>query len=145
MMRAVFALALLLTGCSQMLNPEDDELPPSNLAVEFESLTPHTTQFAVEVGAGSLTVQDRTITGVCHKHENRGAYREGTTVTLWIAHTGWNAGRNTVCPDIGAPGAYRATIRGLEPGDYLLRVQYIGHISSDTHPRPALEQQITIQ
>jgi hypothetical protein len=145
MMRSVLVLALLLTGCAQPVDPGDDELPPSNLAVEFQSLAVHTTQFAVEAGAGSVTVQDRTITGTCHEHENRGAYREGSTVTLWIAHTGWKAGRNVACPDIGVGGAYRATIHGLEPGGYLLRVQYIGQIHTATYPRPALEQQITIR
>ncbi len=142
MLRVSVVCVLMLMGCVQMLSPGDDALPPSNLSVEFQS-PPVQTPFSVETGAGFIVVQDRTITGVCHKRENHGAYLEGSTVTFWIAHTGWNGGDS--CPAIGKQGAYRATIRDLKPGNYLFRVQYIGEISTDTYPRPNLEQQVTVQ
>jgi len=102
---------------------------------------PLETQFAVEVQTGAIVVQDRTITGICHKREDRGAHLEGSVVTLWFAHTGAGAG---VCQAIGMPGAYQATIRGLSSGPHLLRVMYIGDIYSDSYPRPQLEQQVTV-
>jgi hypothetical protein len=109
----------------------------------FQSADPQTTSFAVEAGAGSITVQDRTVTGICHKQENHGAYLDGSTVTFWIAHTGWTEG--AACPRVGRLGAYRATIQGLKPGSYLFRVQYIGAINTDSYPRPVLEQQVTVK
>lgn len=142
MLRVALVSVLMLTGCAQMLDPGDEALPPSNLPVEFQS-PPAQTPFSVETGAGFIVVQDRTVTGVCHKRENRGAYLEGSTVTLWIAHTGWPGG--DACPAIGKVGAYRATIQGLQAGTYLLRVQYIRDIDTDTYPRPNLEQQVTVR
>lgn len=142
MLRIALVSVLMLTGCAQMLDPEDDALPPSNLPVEFQS-APMGTQFSVEAGEGVIVVQDETITGICHKRENRGAYLEGSTVTLWFAHTGWAVG--DVCPAVGKLAAYRATIGGLQAGTYQLRVQYIGEIDTDTYPRPNLEQQVTVQ
>lgn len=141
MHRFVIVIVLALSGCAQLLEPDEDTLLPSNLAVELASVS-YLTGFAVEGMTGSILVQDRTITGICHKRENHGAYLEGSVVTLWFAHTG---NKTDVCPAVGVIGGYRATIQGLAPGTYLLRVQYIGHIDTDTYPRPELEWQVTVQ
>lgn len=139
-MVGVVLLFLALAGCSHLMEP-GDVLPPSYLPVEFES-APVETQFSIEAGAGFIVVEDVTITGVCHARENRGAYMEGAIVTLWFAHTGSKG--SGACPSIGQVSAYRATIRDLQPGTYMLRVQYIGDIDTDTYPRPVLEQQVTV-
>jgi hypothetical protein len=134
-------LLILLPACSAFQSAMEEDLPPSNLPVTFAE-APYETSFAVEGGAGVIVVQDRAITGICHRHENRGAYREDGVVTLWIAHTG-NEGE--VCPLVGRMVPYRATISGLEPGTYRLRVEYIGQIQTDTYPRPDLEQDVTVR
>jgi len=141
MLRFVLVLLPVLSGCALMLAPEEDALPPSNLPVEF-AVAPLETEFAVAGQTGSIVVHDRTVTGVCHKRENRGAFLEDSVVTLWFAHTGSS---RDICPAIAKLGAYRAAIGGLQPGSYTVRVQYIGQIDSDTYPRAQLEQQVTVR
>jgi hypothetical protein len=132
-------LLLALGACANILEP-GPALPPDDLPIEFTE-APLETEFSITAGAGSVVVEDRTTTGVCHKHENRGAYREGSVLTVWIAHTGWGSG---ICPAIGKAGAYRATIRDLDPGTYTVRVRYIGDIGTGSYPVPALEQVVVV-
>jgi hypothetical protein len=142
MLRPCLILVLLLaSGCAHMLGP-DEALPPAELPVTFQSLLPPDIFFAIEGGNGEITVQDRAITGICHQREAHGAYRRETTITFWIAHVG---ARENLCQSLGKFIPYRASIGNVPPGTYTVRVEYIGHINSDTYPRPDLEQQVTVR
>ena len=141
MLRSTLLLLVALGGCAFV--PEEP-VPPAELPVAFAAIAPpeERSAFAVQGGAGEIQVRDRTITGVCHRRERHGAYRRGDTVTFWIAHTGQ---KGEVCIALGIVAGYRATIGDLPPGEYLLRVEYIGDVNTDSYPRPALEQQVTVR
>jgi hypothetical protein len=142
-MRRMTPLAALLAAgaCTGVFAPERPPLPPSTLPLTFAA-APWETTFAVEAHQGAIVVRDRTITGVCHRYEDRGAYRDGEVVTLWIAHTG--SGRDP-CISVGRLDGYMATVSGLSPGSYRLRVQYIGDIDTGTHPRPPPETAVEVR
>jgi hypothetical protein len=141
---AALSLLLLLAGCSHIVEPAES-LPPAELPVQFDTTpTMMAETAAIEGGVGAVTVRDRAITGICHRHENHGAYLRDGVVTFWIAHTGWRRGFGA-CPDVGRLIPYRATVGGLQPGSYTVRVQYIGQISSDSYPRADLDQTVVVR
>jgi hypothetical protein len=61
-------------------------------------------------------------TGVCHLWVSRGARLDAETVTRWTREHGeWLHGG---CTDVGLLSYFRATVRGLPPGAYHVRVEY---------------------
>jgi hypothetical protein len=140
LMRLLILLPLVfVTACSAFRVSEDD-LPPANLAVSITE-APAETEFAVEGGEGSVIVEDRAVSGVCHRDANHGAYLEDGVVTLWLSATG-REGR--VCPQMQVESPFRATITGIDPGTYRVRLLYIGSIDTATRPRPDLEGVVVV-
>jgi len=136
-------LLVSLAACALITEPRQ-ELPPAELPVEMQaaSLPEMPDAFSVAGSEGAVIVRDRAITGVCHRHENHGAYLDGDEVVFWIAHTGR---LRTPCQDIGLLRPYEARIGGLEPGEYGVRVDYIGEIDTDSYPRPDLRATVTVR
>jgi hypothetical protein len=126
---------LLATGsaCAAVTGP-GALLPPSDLPVEVRgSGLPMADEhpFSIEGAEGAVVIRDRAVTGRCHRRENHGAYRDGDEVVFWMAHTG---ARGSICQAIAMIFGYEAVVRGLPAGEFTVRVEYIGHVSSDRAP-----------
>jgi hypothetical protein len=144
-MRTTIALLglLALSSCALLTEPRP-ALPPAELPVEMGpgELAFEGSDFSIEGGEGVVVVRDRAITGECHRYENYGAYPDGDEVVFWIAHTG---GRSRICTAIGIVFGYEAVVGGLTAGERAVRVEYIGHVGSDSYPRPDLRATVTVR
>jgi hypothetical protein len=140
---ALLSLPVLAAACA-LLTEGRAKLPPAELPVEMHRLSlvaAPTSLFSVEGAENAVIVRDLAVTGVCHRHENHGAYLDGDEIVLWIAHTGSLRGD---CPSVGTFRPYEAVISGLDPGDHRFRVDYIGQIDTFGHPRPGLSASVTV-
>jgi hypothetical protein len=140
----ILVLGLTSVAACALITEPRPELPPADLPVEMgpAELGFEGSVFSIEGGEGTVVVRDRAITGVCHRYEDHGAYLDGDEVVIWIAHTG---ARSRICPDIGIVFGYEAVIGGLPAGERDVRVEYIGDVSSDSYPRPALSARVTVR
>jgi hypothetical protein len=137
----LLGVCLLLAGCGSFLEPPEP-LPPAELPVRFEAAaTGMGTESAVEGRVGEVVVRDIAVTGVCHRHEHQGAYLRRDTLAFWIAHTGYKRG---ACPDIGRLLPYQASIDGIPRGEYRVRIEYLGDVSSHSQSWPDDGVRITV-
>lgn len=136
--RILLTSVLVLGACSRATEP-DGALPLDFRSVSYDQVQ----AFSAEGQTGSIVVRDRFITGVCHDRETQEAQLHDSTVTLRIAHP--RASGPGACIALGKPGAYLATVGGLAPGRYRLRVEYVGEISTETYPRPELQQTVVVR
>jgi hypothetical protein len=121
---ALFAAVLALSACSSATDAS------STLPLDYRDASPQqVTYFSAEGRDGAIVVRDSYVTGVCHRSETETATRSGSVVTLRIAHPP-EIPSGQACLGLAKDGAYEATIRGLEPGTYRVRVEYEGDIRS---------------
>jgi hypothetical protein len=139
--RAALPLVALLIAACQLPPPRAAALPPAQLPVEMQGAHGDT-EFSVTAGEGRVVVADRTVSGVCHRSEDHGAYLEGDTLHFWIAFTG---STGDMCIALARLGAYRATITGVPPGSYTVRVSYIGGVNSGSHPEPMPDTRVAVR
>jgi hypothetical protein len=132
------------TACAAVPGPRE-RLPPADLAVEVSGTAlewADENPFDIEGSEGAVVIRDRAVTGRCHRRENHGAYRDRDEVVFWMAHTGE---KGAICQAIAVIFGYEAVVRGLSAGEHTVRVEYIGHVSSDGAPGQPLQARVTVR
>jgi hypothetical protein len=112
------AVAGVLAACSSA----------SRLAVRFERPAGDAVSDTLRAVAyrGTLVIDGTFLTGECHLWVSRGARLDGDTVTLWVREHGERLYGG--CKDVGILSYFRATVRGLPPGRYYVRVESDGRV-----------------
>ncbi len=74
-------------------------------------------------GRGAVVVEGASTTEVQHLGVARGARLDGDTLTVWVRERGRGLYlAPSACPDVAALTGFRATVAGLGPGTYHVRV-----------------------
>ncbi|HEU0013259.1 MAG TPA: hypothetical protein VFQ45_06220 [Longimicrobium sp.] len=118
--RVLLLLGLLAAvGCEQQ--PFAGDALELDFRIEGQVTTPP--QFSATGNAGAVEVRGQYGAHRCYAREVKRATLDGTTITLRVEFSGRRAGS---CPGVLDVFPYGATIRGLAPGTYQLRVEHYG-------------------
>lgn len=111
------ALASTVAGCDSGSAPR---LTVRYEDVPWETVPERPRAFVVR---GRLVVEGVYETGTCHWWVARGVRREADTVALWVRERGGAAWFGGGCTAAALASSFRATVRGLAPGRYVVRLE----------------------